>query len=169
MISELFASSLKRDLLFLTDSRSYSANKKKSGFLDAVAAEGLSVGEDRILYVKKDIGAVRELLKSEDLPPFNGIISTEDLIAIGAVKYATDVGRSVPEDLSVTGYNNYPLALACEPELTSIDNHMDQICFATVERILACLQENGDQRPARKRVIPYSIIERKTTDFGKIL
>ena len=156
----------RRDLLFMTDSRSYSANKKKKGFLDAAAARGLPIGEDRVFYVENDIAAVREYLKREDLPYFNGLIATEDGIAIGAVKYALDMGRSVPGDLSVTGYNNYPISLACEPELTSIDCHMDQICSVTVQGILACLQENRAQKPPHERVIPYSIIERKTTDFG---
>lgn len=151
-------------ILFMTDSKSYSATKKLQGYLDAVKETRLPGGEDRIVYVKNDIAFVRDFLREADLPPFDAVISTEDGIAIGAVKYAAAEGLRVPEDLFISGYNNYPIALACEPELTSIDNHMDQICRHTADRILARLK-GTDQYMPHKVVAPYSIIERKTTAF----
>ena len=155
----------RKNILFMTDSRSYSATKKLRGYLDAVAETRVPGGGDRIVYVKNDIAFVRDFLREADLPPFDAVVSTEDGIAIGAVKYAAAEGIRVPEDLFVAGYNNYPIALACEPELTSIDNHMDQICRHTADRILSRLKNGNDPGMPHKVVVPYSIIERKTTAF----
>ena len=155
----------KRQILFLTDSKSYSATKKLRGYLDAAAEAQISGGEDRVFYVKNDIAFVRDYLRETDLPPFDAVISTEDGIAIGAVKYAAAEGIRIPEDLFVSGYNNYPISLACEPELTSIDNHMDQICRHTADRILARIRGGAGLDIPSKIVVPYSIIERKTTAF----
>lgn len=155
----------RKQILFLTDSKSYSARKKLRGYLDAVEETRIPGGEDRIVYVKNDIAFVRDFLNEADLPPFDAVVSTEDGIAIGAVKYAAAAGIRIPDDLFVSGYNNYPIALACEPELTSIDNHMDQICRHTADRILACLKGTWPADMSHKIVVPYSIIERKTTAF----
>ena len=155
----------RKQILFLTDSKSYSARKKLRGYLDAVERAQVPGGEDRIVYVKNDIAFVRDFLREADLPPFDAVVSTEDGIAIGAVKYAAAAGIRIPEDLFVAGYNNYPIALACEPELTSIDNHMDQICRHTADRILARLKGGRTEGMPHKIVVPYSIIERKTTAF----
>lgn len=155
----------RKQFLFMTDSRSYSARKKLRGFLDAMGEAHLPAGEDRVIYVKNDIAFVRDFLRETKLPAFDAVVATEDVMAIGAVKYAASAGLRIPEDLFVAGYNNYPVALACEPELTSIDNHMDQICRHTADRILACLKGNGAADMPHKIVVPYSIIERKTTAF----
>ena len=155
----------RKTILFMTDSKSYSARKKLRGYLDAAAEAQIPGGEDRVVYVKNDIAFVRDFLRQADLPSFDAVVATEDGIAIGAVKYAAAEGLRIPEDLFVSGYNNYPIALACEPELTSIDNHMDQICRHTADRILARLKGGRTEDMPHKIVVPYSIIERKTTAF----
>ena len=78
-----------------------------------------------------------------------------------------DTGKKVPEDLSVVGYNNSTLSLACEPELTSIDNHLDEICSHTVDRILQYLQNPEEVELVHKITVPYAVIERRTTRFVK--
>ena len=156
-----------RSIIFATDSRSYSANKKLKGYLDGLSEAGIPFREDMLLYVEKSIEYVREYLKGDSIPPFDALIATEDEIAIGALKYAADTGKKVPEDLSVVGYNNSTLSLACEPELTSIDNHLDEICSHTVDRILQYLQNPEEVELVHKITVPYAVIERSTTRFVK--
>ena len=67
----------------------------------------------------------------------------------------------------MVGYNNSTLSLACEPELTSIDNHLDEICSHTVDRILQYLQNPEEVELVHKITVPYAVIERSTTRFGK--
>ena len=156
-----------RSIIFATDSRSYSANKKLKGYLDGLSEAGIPFREDMLLYVEKSIEYVREYLKGDSILPFDALIATEDEIAIGALKYAADTGKKVPEDLSVVGYNNSTLSLACEPELTSIDNHLDEICSHTVDRILQYLQNPEEVELVHKITVPYAVIERSTTRFVK--
>lgn len=67
---------------------------------------------------KFSIHAVRDCLmelEREGLQ-FDAVLASEDVLAVGAMKYAQAVGRRVPEDLSVVGYNNSNLCLCTEPE-----------------------------------------------------
>lgn len=54
--------------------------------------------------------------------PFTGIVCGEDITAIGVMKGLKKKGFRVPEDVAVTGCNNSPDSLICEPELTTLDN-----------------------------------------------
>ena len=164
-VTEKLIASGHRAIAFATDSRSYSANKKLEGYVEGLAQAGIPFRQDMVFYVEKSIRYVREYLKGDSVPPFDALIATEDEIAIGALKYAADIGKKVPEDLSVVGYNNSTLSLACEPELTSIDNHMEEICSHTVDRILQSLQSPEEAELVHELTVPYAVIERSTTRF----
>lgn len=64
---------------------------------------------------KFSIHAVRDCLMEleRDGLQFDAVLASEDVLAVGAMKYAQAVGRRVPENLSVVGYNNSNLA--CVP------------------------------------------------------
>ena len=89
-----------------------------------------------------------------------GMMASEDVLAVGAMKYAQAVGRRVPENLSVVGYNNSNLCLCTEPELTSVDNRLPAICERIVETMLGVLE--GREMP-EKTVFTAEIIQRGST------
>ena len=74
--------------------------------------------EKRILFYEgdpqqmDDVANYLERLSKKKLS-FHGVIASEDPLAIGAMKYARRQGLSVPEDLSVIGYNNSMLISWC--------------------------------------------------------
>ncbi len=154
----------RKNIVFLTDSHSYSANKKKNGYERAMKSVGKAAKEakDGIIYVENHIHRVRDqLLAMEDLK-CDGIIASNDMIAIGAVKYALAKGMNIPEDIEIIGYNNSALAISCIPEVTSIDNHTEEICRDTVDRIMQIL-DGGEEKLTHKISVPCMLIPRETT------
>ena len=71
---------------------------------------------------------------------FDSVVATDDGLAIGALKYANVKGLKVPDDIGIAGYNNSQLSVGCEPELTSVDNHLEKMCNDTVDYMLRVLQ-----------------------------
>ncbi len=150
----------RRNIIFITDSRSYSSNQKRKGYERAMKEAGLDT-ENGTVYVENDFHAVRDAL-TELGGTYDGVISANDNIAVGVVKYAVSKGLSIPEDIEIIGYNNSMLAMASTPEITSIDNHTADVCRDTVERIMHVLDEDGDT-PAQKIAVKCDLIPRETT------
>lgn len=161
-VSELIESGRKR-ILFLTDSRSYSARKKMEGYEAALKDHGLPVLGNLKLYAKNQVHYVRDLLLSRIDLEFDSVLATEDGLAVGAVKYAHARKKKIPEEFSVIGYNNSELSVCCEPELTTIDNTGERLCNITVDNMMKLLAEKGeipDEVP-----VPCHLVKRCTTDF----
>ncbi len=69
--------------------------------------------------------ATRALLSAD--PRLTAIVCVNDFMAAGALREIRDRGLRVPEDISVTGFDNIRLAQFCYPALTSVHIPRDQI------------------------------------------
>ncbi|MCD7724220.1 MAG: LacI family transcriptional regulator [Clostridiales bacterium] len=153
----------RRSILFLTDSHSYSANQKRKGYEAALAYGNIPVDQALQLMVKNDIYKARDLLLSQKGISFDSVFATDDGLAVGAVKYAGETGRKIPEDIEIVGYNNSSLCICSNPELTSVDNCVSKVCEDTVERLIKVLDQ---QEPvSNQTIVGCSIAYRDTTSF----
>lgn len=154
----------RKKILFLTDSRSYSATEKMNGYEEALSENGLPISGDLKIKLRKNNPVfVRDMLLQYTSLTFDACIATDDSIAVGAVKYAAVRGLSIPGDLSIVGYNNSLLAIASEPEITSIDGRSEQLCLDTADRLIQVL--GGAKDIDQQLSLPCQIIRRSTTDF----
>ena len=153
----------KKKILFLCDSYSYSASKKMAGYEAALRDAGYPIRGELKFYTKNRIHHVRDMLLSHKNLEFDSVVATDDGLAIGALKYANVKGLKVPDDIEIAGYNNSQLSVGCEPELTSVDNHLEKMCNDTVDYMLRVLQGDTDVPPQNEVVC--EIKKRCTTDF----
>ena len=151
------------DLLYYYDTQSYSGKKKQAGFTDACSERGVT-NTFQLLYVgeRDDIDDVASRLErlSESGMHFTGIVASEDYLAVGALKFARRNGIHVPKELQIIGYNNSLLSKCCEPELTSIDNHLDDLC-GQVANAAICILKNGVF--PEKKLLHSELIKRGST------
>ncbi|MDO4266993.1 MAG: LacI family DNA-binding transcriptional regulator [Eubacteriales bacterium] len=160
---QLIASGCRR-ILYLYTSHSYSGTNKLKGYRDALLGHGLSVREEYIHQCEKDVIASRDLLLKlhEDGLFFDAVLTSDDALAVGAVKYAHKTERSIPDDLSIVGYNNSVYAVCTDPELTSIDSKVEALCTTTINTLMGVF--NGGNVPSRT-TIAADLIKRATTKF----
>lgn len=156
-----------RDIVYLYNSKSYSGKKKLHGFETAMKDNGIENYEDFIRFIDKDpsqIEAAADFIEEYEKEghTFHGIITADDALAVAATKYAQRVGRSIPEDLAVIGYNNSLLTECSTPELTSIENYLEAQSIQLVKTLLGVL--SGEQMP-QKTLFSGTIVARGTTDF----
>lgn len=159
---EMLARGRKR-ILFLSDSHSYSALKKLEGYEAALKDAGEPVLGDLKLYTRNDIPYVRDILLERKDLKFDSVIATDDGLAVGVLKYANAKQLSIPQDISVVGYNNFALSVACSPELTTLDNQLEKICSHIIDDMIELLKGNKDIPAERKQ--SAVLIKRSTTDF----
>ncbi|MBQ8554997.1 MAG: LacI family DNA-binding transcriptional regulator [Clostridia bacterium] len=154
-----------RRVLYLYHSNNYSGRKKLQGYRDAHELRGMPVDEKLLCFFDHDKSSVHQvrdtLLQLEkDGLAFDAVFTSEDILSVGALKYARAAGRSVPEDLSVIGYNNSSLCPCAEPELTSVDNKLLAICEHIVDTMLGVL--SGKEMP-QKTVFTGELVKREST------
>lgn len=152
----------KKDILYLYTSKSYSGIEKINGYKNAVIKKYNSLNEHLIQSCPGTINDAKNTLTmlAKNNVQFDAIIAAEDILAVGAVKYAKEHKLYIPKDLSIIGYNNSILATCCEPELSSIDNHVETLSISTVHTLMRVL--DGSSVP-NKTTISNDIILRNTT------
>jgi len=155
----------RRDILYLYHSRNYSGQKKLAGYRAGLESRQVPVRESLIRFYSEDkmsVPDVRDVLLSLDHEglTFDAVLTSEDVLSVGAAKYARIAHRSVPGGLSIIGYNNSAFCLCCEPELTSVDNRLETLCNQCVTTMLAVL--SGQDAP-QKTVYTAELVRRGST------
>ncbi len=116
--------------------------EKAAGRLDALSREGLSPdglvvnGEFTLEGGRR---SARTLLSRPDRP--TAVICSSDVIAIGVLQVARELGLRIPSDLSVVGFDGIEAATWVEPELTTIAQPIDQIASTAVELLRSVISD----------------------------
>lgn len=154
----------RRNIVYLYTSTSYSGVNKLKGYTSALSDAGFSLQEKYMHLCTKNIQRAKSYLNSlyRQHIPFDAVVTSDDSLAVGAVKYAYEHHIRIPEELEIIGYNNSVLANCTEPELTSIDSKVEQLCIKAVNILMQVL--SGNDVP-NETIIAADIIKRKTTKF----
>lgn len=160
-----------RKILYVYSSASYSGMEKQKGVREGLEACGLPVDETLFVQCEKDFYAVAELLETlYDSLHFDAVLTSSDNGGIGALKFAARRGLRVPEDLSIVSFNNSILAQSANPELTSVDSKIRELCETTVDSLMKLLASDASEsgQIPTKTIIRTSLIERGTTHFKSL-
>ena len=134
----------RRRIAYLGRKESYSPEHaaRYNGYDRALREAGLEPNEK--LRVKADnsesVGyrAARQLLDSGET--FDGIFASTDLIAIGAMRALQDAGLHIPDDVSVVGFDDMPLAAHVTPALTTMQQNSQMGGEGLVEGIVGLIK-----------------------------
>ena len=107
--------------------------------------------------------AARELLASGFDP--TAIICVNDFMAVGAMRELREQGIRVPEDISVTGFDNIKLAEFCSPTLTTVHIPREKI-GRTIFEILAP-QKTADRLAGQEILIDPKLVIRESTGIAR--
>lgn len=131
-----------RDIAFITGSMdSPTATERLSGYRDALTASGIPVKESLIVQGKwspaSGAAAVVTLLSSGQ--PFSALLTSNDEMAIGAMKQLNTAGIAVPAQVSVIGFDNIPTAPFLIPALSSVKDPVSDMVSEVISQIIAML------------------------------
>ena len=97
----------------------------------------------------------REMLNNN--PEITALFCHNDLIAVGALQACGEVGRQVPGDLAIIGYDDIRLAELVTPALTTLRIPMAEIGTQAMQMLLGQMLEN-DSTPQEIYVRPELIV-----------
>jgi DNA-binding LacI/PurR family transcriptional regulator len=93
-------------------------------------------------------------------PKLDGVFAASDLMAAGALHGLRRLGRRVPEDVAVVGFDDAPLAQQTLPPLTTIRQPVDALAARMINELRAQMK-NPDRRPVHV-VLPAELIKRES-------
>ncbi|WP_256704284.1 LacI family DNA-binding transcriptional regulator [Paenibacillus sp. FSL R5-0766] len=153
----------RRHLFFCMDYLTPLQEKRWNGFQRAHQQFGLPCAKSQCyagLVTMEDGYALGEqLFISAPLP--DGMITGSDFVATGLLRAAKQRGISVPQEMSVIGFDNHPVGLMTNPELTTLTNCIPEM----VRDVTECLTRRlkGMQSAPIVKTYKTSLIIREST------
>jgi LacI family transcriptional regulator len=134
---------------------------RAQGYRDALKVAG-PAGPEAVRYgdftEESGYAAAREVLDASPRP--TALLCANDRIALGAYAAASDAGRRVPDDVSVVGFDDTPIARYVRPTLTTVAIPTYEMGLAAVRLLLAQLEGDG---ASELETMPTRLVIRDST------
>lgn len=134
--------------------------RRYEGYVEALQAAGMN--PDPALTAYGDFSnssgaeAMRKLL--EQAPDLDAVFVNSDLMAVEAMRVLQAVGKRIPEDVAVVGYDNLSITEQCNPQLTSISQNVHLAGKLLAVNLLQYLQT----RVVSHVVMPVELVVRQS-------
>lgn len=92
----------------------------------------------------------------ERCPDLTAIFAISDVMALGAIRALRDLGKRVPEDISVVGYDGIVIGQYSVPRLTTVRQDTQQLAQWGVDTLLRSFQR---RIPPEHKVVPFHLVE----------
>jgi LacI family transcriptional regulator len=137
------------------------ARARIEGIRDTVQQNGLSSSDLTILetpyQIENGAEAFSRLMSHDALP--TAIFCGNDVLAVGALHRARQMGLKVPQDVSVTGFDDIELARIATPALTTVHVPHREMGRRSALALLAMLE---NQTAGTRTRLDTHIVERQT-------
>lgn len=128
------------------------------GYTKALLQESIYPRKDWLLEDRDTNGRYIELILPSEMP--EAFVCSSDEIAFHLIEQLTKAGYRVPEDISVTGYDDYRYAELCSPPLTTYRVNTRGMASATLSAMQSLMEHGSDF--AYSVVVPGKDIIRKS-------
>jgi LacI family transcriptional regulator len=139
------------------------SDERLAGYLEALRESGLSADETLVLrgdfQCQSGYQAGHQILSKDDPP--TAIFACNDLMAMGAMRAALELGLRIPGDLSVMGFDDIPLASFINPPLTTIQQPKYEMGVLAASLLLERMQD--PDMPPHKRTLETHLVVRESS------
>ena len=150
---------------FVTGRKGTATTRRRlDGFLSAMKDANLTVPDNFILEgnyeYRSGLDAGESLLQQAQRP--TAIFASNDEMAAGVIAAAHKSGISVPDELSIAGFDDSVIATVVWPQLTTVRQPIKEMAAAAVNMVIKqCRGQTKDELTARK--LPIELIMREST------
>ncbi|WLR57026.1 LacI family DNA-binding transcriptional regulator [Mesobacillus subterraneus] len=132
------------------------------GYKQALAQRGLDINSEHIIHSQgfsfKDgfIGLPKLL---EQFPDLTAVFAASDSLALGAISSAYKLGIKIPDQLSIIGYDNLPIAEMAIPPLTTVAQPLEEMGLIAADMLFTMMNQG---RKVESRIMSHTVIERES-------
>lgn len=156
---KLISSGCKNILVFRGPSFLLTTMERTIGFLNELKAHQLYADIFDFDLINPDVKLIEEVLKNN--PNVDGIFAFSDTLALTALNILQKLGKKIPNDVQIIGYDNTPYSKWVTPSITTIHqsvNFMGKQSFINLTRLI-----RGVELESLHDIIDVKLIERETT------
>ena len=151
----------KHHIGYIYSHKSVSDKKKYAGFLSGMETCCLYAGMTEEVDQKTlEEGSVATQRLLKKYPEIDAIMYSADILAVGGVHYLNNRKIHIPDQIAIIGFNNSSSSLECYPQLTSIDNALEECGIAAVDMMIRSIQKE----PVENHYVSCGLCVRKTTE-----
>jgi len=147
-------------------SNTSTSRDRVAGLTDALHADGLPLDAALVregTYTHQSgYQHTRDLLRLPDPP--TAIFCGNDIVAFGALDAALSLGVRVPEDVSILGFDDVPMASWEVFQLTTLRQPFGDMARSATRMLAERIEHTGDVGPGRELVFATSLVKRSTVD-----
>ena len=140
--------------------RSYSARHREATWREVLTAHGRAVPDPVAGDWTAPSGYTAGLSLAED-PTCTAVFCANDEMALGLLRALAEKGRRVPQDVSVVGFDDIPLAAGFTPPLTTVHQDFAGLGRACVTKLLTLMSMGGDEPGVS--LVPTRLFIRQST------
>lgn len=132
------------------------------GFKEALENEGISYNENNTLIseITYDDG-LKSGTKLATLKHVTAVFCTADILAVGVIEGLRLSGKRVPQDMSILGFDDLPIAKYVYPKLSTIKQQNTLKGQSAVEKVISLIDNPEDKTESIQ--FDVSLVERQTT------
>jgi LacI family transcriptional regulator len=132
------------------------------GYKQALANHGCAIKQENIIHSKgfsfeDGFASFPELMRSA--PDLTAVFAASDALALGAISSAYRLGIKIPDELSIIGYDNLPMAEMAIPPLTTVAQPLEQMGRVAAEMLFTMMSK---EMIVESRIMPHSVVERES-------
>ena len=142
------------------------SKNRYNGYHDALAKNGLKIDETlvRICDNRTQAEAITpEILSLPDNERPDAFFAINDDTAIGVLYTAKHMGFNIPNDISVCGFTNGERAIACDPQLTTVEQRGSKVGEEAANILMDKVEGISPKEKIEKRVVRTRLIIRQST------
>jgi LacI family transcriptional regulator len=138
----------------------WEARQRELGWREELMANGRSVDESYITHgdwtPNSGERAIRMLLEWH--PEMDAVFACNDQMALGAMKIAHQMGRRIPEDLAIVGFDDIPESPYFDPALSTVYQDLTEMGRESVKQLLCMINNPEEYRTDPIRIQPALIV-----------
>lgn len=145
--------------------------RRMEGYLRGLEEANLCIDDDNISLLECDCSieggesAFHYLWETGQRP--TAIVAMADVIAIGVMQAARQIGLEIPQDVSLVGYDDLTMSSTICPPLTTIRQPTAEKGYLATNLLYETLQ-NEDNPPCQHTILPVELVERQSVKCAKL-